>query len=101
MGEYNFYGYIDFDGRETIPFIFNKVGNFNERGEADVNFLGKEITISTSGYYQEGKDGCYYRTSWNGDLQGLSGIFSENMPYYKSDNKEMDSRRDQITRLLL
>ena len=80
VGEYNFYGYIDFDGRETIPFIFNKVGNFNERGEADVNFLGKEITISTSGYYQEGKDGCYYRTSWNGDLQGLSGIFSENMP---------------------
>ena len=80
VGDYNFFGYIDFDGKEAIPFIFNNVGNFDEKGEADVNFLGRKVTISTTGYYQEGKDGCYYRTSWNGDLQGLDGIFSENMP---------------------
>lgn len=79
-GDYNFFGYIDYDGKEVIPFIFNNVGNFNEKGEADVNFLGREVTISTTGYYQEGKDGCYYKTSWNGDLQGLDGIFSEKMP---------------------
>lgn len=80
VGDYNFYGYIDFYGKESIPFIFNNVGNFNKKGEADVNFLGKEVTISTTGYYQEGKDGCYYLTSWNGDLQGLNGLFSKNMP---------------------
>jgi len=74
-GEFNFYGYIDFDGKETIPFIFNNASNFDEKGEANVNFLGKEVIIRATGYYQERKDGCYYRVSWDGDLQGLDGIF--------------------------
>lgn len=75
VGEFNFYGYIDFDGKETIPFIFNYASNFDEKGEANVNFLGKEVIIRATGYYQERKDGCYYRVSWDGDLQGLDGIF--------------------------
>ena len=75
VGEFNFYGYIDFDGKETIPFIFNYASNFDEKGEAKVNFLGKEVIIRATGYYQERKDGCYYRVSWDGDLQGLDGIF--------------------------
>ena len=79
MGEFNFYGYIDFNGKEAIPFIFNNVGNFNERGEADVVFLGREVKINSTGYYQEKENGHYYKTSWNGDLQGLDGIF-EFMP---------------------
>lgn len=80
VGEYNFYGFIDYSGKEAIPFIFNNVGNFDEKGETGVNFLGKEVQISNTGYYQEGKDGCYYKKSWDGDLQRLDGIFSENMP---------------------
>ena len=79
VGDYNFYGYIDFDGKEVIPFIFNNAGNFNERREADVIFLGREVKINSTGYYQEREDGHYYMTSWNGDLQGLDGIF-ELMP---------------------
>ena len=79
VGVYNFYGYIYFDGKEAIPFIFNNVGNFNERREADVIFLGREVKINSTGYYQEREDGHYYKTSWNGDLQGLDGIF-ELMP---------------------
>lgn len=78
-GEFNFYGYIDFDGKETIPFIFNNASNFDEKGEANVNFLGKDVGIHATGYYQERKDGCYYKASWEGDLQGLDGIF-ELMP---------------------
>lgn len=77
---YNFYGYIDFEGKEAIPFIFNNVGNFNEKGEASVVFLGRDAKINSTDYYKEGKDGFYYRTSWSGDLQGLDGIFSENVP---------------------
>ena len=79
VGVYNFYGYIYFDGKEAIPFIFNNVGNFNERREADVIFLGREVKINSTGYYQEREDGHYYKTSWNGDLLGLDGIF-ELMP---------------------
>ena len=79
VGAYNFYGYINFDGKEAIPFIFDNVGNFNEKGEADVVFLGREVKIDVRGYYQERENGYYYKTSWNGDLQGLDGIF-ELMP---------------------
>jgi len=79
VGARHFYGYIDFNGKEAIPFIFNNVGNFNERGEADVIFLGREVKINSTGYYKEREDGHYYKTSWNGDLQGLDGIF-ELMP---------------------
>ena len=79
VGACNFYGYINWDGKEAIPFIFNNVGNFNERGEADVIFLGREVKINSTGYYKEREDGHYYKTSWNGDLQGLDGIF-ELMP---------------------
>lgn len=80
VGACNYYGYINFDGKEAIPFIFNNVRNFDERGEADVVFLGREVKINSTGYYKEREDGHYYKTSWNGDLQGLDGIFSENMP---------------------
>ena len=79
VGARHFYGYIDFNGKEAIPFIFNNVGNFNERGVADVIFLGREVKINSTGYYKEREDGHYYETSWNGDLQGLDGIF-ELMP---------------------
>lgn len=79
VGARHFYGYIDFNGKEAIPFIFNNVGNFNERGVADVIFLGREVKINSTGYYKEREDGHYYKTSWNGDLQGLDGIF-ELMP---------------------
>ena len=79
VGNYNFYGFIDFDGKEAIPFIFNNVGNFDEKGEADVVFLGREVKINLTGYYKEREDGYYYKTSWNSDLQGLDGIF-ELMP---------------------
>ena len=79
VGACNYYGYINFDGKEAIPFIFNNVRNFDERGEADVVFLGREVKINSTGYYQEKENGHYYKTSWNGDLQGLDGIF-EFMP---------------------
>lgn len=79
VGNYNFYGFIDFDGKEAIPFIFNNVGNFDEKGEAYVVFLGREVKINLTGYYQEREACHYYKTSWNGDLQGLDGIF-ELMP---------------------
>ena len=79
VGACNYYGYINFDGKEAIPFIFNNVRNFDERGEADVVFLGREVKINSTGYYKEREDGHYYKTSWNGDLQGLDGIF-ELMP---------------------
>jgi len=79
VGDYNFYGFIDFDGKEAIPFIFNNVGNFDKKGEADVVFLGREVKMNSTGYYKEREDGHYYKTSWNGDLQGLDGIF-ELMP---------------------
>ena len=75
VGACCFYGYINFDGKEAIPFIFNNVSNFNERGEANVVFLGREVKIDVRGYYQERENGNYYKSSWNGDLQGLDGIF--------------------------
>lgn len=78
---YNFYGFIDFDGKEVVPFIFNNVGNFDERGEADVIFLGREVKIDIRGYYQERENGSYYRTSWNGDLQSLEGVFDEGIGF--------------------
>ena len=37
------YGYINFDGGEVIPLIFNWVGNFNEQGESEVDLFGKTI----------------------------------------------------------
>ena len=79
VGACSFYGYINFDGKEAIPFIFNNVSNFNERGEADVVFWGREVKIDVRGYYQKRENGHYYKSSWNGDLQGLDGIF-ELMP---------------------
>lgn len=81
IGHYNFYGFIDFDGKEVVPFIFNNVGNFDERGEADVIFLGREVKIDIRGYHQERENGFYYRTSWNGDLQSLEGVFDEGIGF--------------------
>ena len=77
VGACSFYGYINFDGKEAIPFIFNNVSNFNERGEADVAFLGREVKIDVRGYYQERENGHYYKSSWNGDLKSLEGVFDE------------------------
>lgn len=79
VGNYDFYGYIDYDGNEVIPFIFNNAGNFDENGEADVNFLGRDVKINRIGYYRQGENGYYYRTSWDSDLQGLDGIINENI----------------------
>ena len=75
VADNNFYGYIDFSGIETIPFIFNNVGNFDENREACVLFLGRKIKISHRGYYQYRGNNVYQLTSWNDKLEGLEGIF--------------------------
>lgn len=33
------YGYLDFEGKEVIPFIFDKVGNFDKKGKANMRAL--------------------------------------------------------------
>lgn len=79
VGDYNFYGYIDFDGKEAIPFIFNNVGNFDEKGEAIVSFLGKNVKIDISGYSRHVKDNIYDWGEWNDNLLGLEGILEEDL----------------------
>lgn len=77
VGAYNFYGYIDFYGKEAIPFIFNNVGNFNEKGEAAVVFLGRGVKISTKGYYRRVEEGFYDWMKWDENPIGLEGILGD------------------------
>lgn len=80
VGHNNFYGYIDFDGKEIIPFIFNNVGNFNEKEMANVLFLGKQVKIDKLGYHRHLKDDCYDYdwAKWDDKLFGLEGILEDN-----------------------
>lgn len=77
VGAYNFYGYIDFYGKEVIPFIFNNIGNIDEKGEADVNFLGRGVKISTKGYSRRVEDGFYDWMKWDKNPIGLEGILED------------------------
>lgn len=45
------YGFIDFNGKEAIPFVFDNVSNFDEEGKAKVLFLGASTEIDERGFY--------------------------------------------------
>ena len=77
VGHNNFYGYIDFDGKEIIPFIFNNVGNFNEKEMANVLFLGKQVKIDKLGYHRHLNYYDYDWAKWDDKLFGLEGILEE------------------------
>lgn len=80
VGDYDFYGYIDYKGNEAIPFIFNNVKNFDEYGEADGIFLGRETIINRKGYSQCLGGGIYDWAKWDDNLQGLEGIIDVKYP---------------------
>lgn len=44
------YGFIDFEGKEVVPLLFDKVWNFDKRGYAKVLFFGLFGTISEKTY---------------------------------------------------
>lgn len=60
-------GFINLDGELSIPFIFDKVGNFNENDEAEVSFLGKEIVINRKAACLRIDNGIYSHSSMTWD----------------------------------
>ncbi|MBR4481094.1 MAG: WG repeat-containing protein [Prevotella sp.] len=74
----NLYGYINFDGNEVIPLVFNNAGNFNEQGLSEVIFLGKQITIDKRGFiYGTDKKGNYLFTGWDKSPESIRDLFYE------------------------
>jgi len=96
INEEKFCGYIDLDGNIAIPFIFDKVGNFwtetweDRKGKRRVNkrakvlYLGKEIEISSDGYYYEKENGSgiYMLKSWQSIDDGTILKFDEDRSYH-------------------
>lgn len=61
-GEDEYYGFIDYNGEEFIPLLFERVGNFNNEGRADVYFWGRKASLTSgkvlslhSSNYSEGE----------------------------------------------
>ena len=78
VGVCKLYGYINFDGNEIIPIVFNNAGNFNEQGISDVNFLGRQITIDRHGYICGiDKEGNNIYTGWSKSPEGMRDLLDE------------------------
>jgi hypothetical protein len=86
------YGYINFDGGEVIPLIFNWVGNFNEQGESEVDLFGKRFVIDKRGFVCGiDKQRNYLYTGWRNTPEsirddffyyhGLNDCFGEYIPF--------------------
>ena len=85
VGIEEYFGFIDFGGKEVIPFLFDKAGNFNEKHEgktsyfaAKVRYLGEDIEVYNDGYYVREKDSVYRRKSWSTLKAGDASIILDN-----------------------
>lgn len=48
-----FYGFIDFEGKEVVPILYDWVENFNSNGYADVSFWGIKTKINKDDFSLE------------------------------------------------
>jgi hypothetical protein len=55
VGTYDGYDFIDKQGKEVIPIIFDKVNSFSE-GLAEVKFIDKLFYINREGNYVKDKN---------------------------------------------
>lgn len=75
---YGLCGYIDFNGDEIIPFVFNQVGNFNEEGNAEINIFGNDLVININGFLiwdENLNTECY--SGWNYSPEQIIDFFDE------------------------
>jgi len=48
-----FYGFIDFEGKEVVPLLYDRVENFDSNGYADVSFWGIKTKINKDDFSLE------------------------------------------------
>lgn len=73
------YGYLDFDGKEVIPFIFDKVGNFDKKGKATISLFGVSTEIDKSGFYEYNyENDTEEYTGWKDDPEWVWNKMKEN-----------------------
>lgn len=58
------YGYLNFEGKEVIPFIFDKVGNFDKKGKANISLFGVSTEIDIYGFFEY---------DYENDIEGYTG----------------------------
>ena len=56
-GSNNFYGFIDYDGNEVVPLIYDWINNFSANGFANVLRFGRHYSVDVCGNLFEFEDG--------------------------------------------
>lgn len=76
-----FYGFINYKGEEAVPLLFDVVGNFNEKGLAEVYFWGLKSKIDKNDFTLKDDIGNKYEVKSFNDLVYMSNnaIFNEGL----------------------
>lgn len=76
-----FYGFINYKGEEVVPLLFDVVGNFNEKGLAEVYFWGLKSRIDKNDFTLKDDIGDKYEVRSFNDLVYMSNnaIFNEGL----------------------
>ena len=76
-----FYGFINYKGEEAVPLLFDVVGNFNEKGLAEVYFWGLKSRIDKNDFTLKDDIGIKYEVKSFNDLVYMSNnaIFNEGL----------------------
>ena len=76
-----FYGFINYKGEEVVPLLFDVVGNFNEKGLAEVYFWGLKSRIDKNDFTLKDDIGDKYEVRSFNDLVYMSNnaIFNERL----------------------